>query len=58
MIAAVQQVGNNVRVLNEQGLTLFMKCGELVGYTSQTISIKLNHTIWTYDASGRTLFGK
>ena len=58
MIAAVQQVGNNVRVLNEQGLTLFMKCGELVGYTSQTISIKLNSTVWTYDSSGRCLFGR
>lgn len=58
MIAAVRQVGNQVRVYNERGLVLFMKCGELVGYTSQTISIRLNSTVWTYDASGRTLFGK
>ena len=58
MIAAVQQVGNNVRVLNEKGLTLFMKCGECVGYTSATVSIKLNHTVWCYDSSGKCLFGK
>ena len=58
MIAAVQQVGNNVRVLNEKGLTLFMKCGECVGYTSATVSIKYNSKIWTYDSNGRTLFGK
>ena len=58
MIAAIQQVGNNVRVLNEKGVTLFMKCGECVGYTADTISIKYNHTIWCYDSSGRCLFGK
>ena len=58
MIAAVQQVGNNVRVLNEKGLTLFMKCGECVGYTNATVSIKLNHTVWCYDSNGRCLFGK
>jgi len=58
MIAAVRQVGNQVRVYNEKGLTLFMKCGELVGYTSDTVSIKLNSTVWTYSATGRVLFGK
>lgn len=58
MIAAVRQVGNQVRVYNERGLVLFMKCGELVGYTSETVSIKYNHTVWCYDSSGRCLFGK
>ena len=58
MIAAVRQVGNQVRVYNEKGLTLFMKCGELVGYTSSSVSIKYNHTVWCYDSSGRCLFGK
>lgn len=58
MIAAVKQCGNQVRVYNEKGLTLFMKCGELVGYTSETVSIKYNHTVWCYDSSGRCLFGK
>ena len=58
MIAAVRQVGNQVRVYNESGLIIFSKCGELVGYTSSSVSIKYNHTVWTYDASGRTLFGK
>ena len=58
MIAAVRQVGNQVRVYNERGLVLFMKCGELVGYTGNTISVKYNHTVWCYDLSGRCLFGK
>lgn len=58
MIAAVQQVGNQVRVYNERGLVLFNKCGTLIGYTGNTVSIKLNSTVWTYDCSGRVLFGK
>ena len=58
MIAAVKQVGNQVRVYNESGLIIFSKCGECVGYTAETISIKYNSTIWTYDKTGRVLFGK
>ena len=58
MIAAVKQVGNQVRVYNESGLIIFSKCGELVGYTSECVSIKLNHTVWCFDSSGRCLFGK
>lgn len=58
MIAATKQVGNNVRVYDERGLVLFSKCGTLIGYTSDTVSIKLNSTVWTYSATGRVLFGK
>ncbi len=58
MIAAFRQVGNQVRVYNERGLVLFMKCGECVGYTAETISIKHNSCTWTYNAAGRVLFGK
>lgn len=58
MIAAVKRVGNQVRVYNESGLIMFSKCGELVGYTSATVSVKFNSTVWTYDSSGRCLFGK
>lgn len=58
MIAAVKQSGNNVWAYNEKGFVLFNKCGLLVGYTSETVSVKLNSIVWTYDSSGRCLFGK
>ena len=59
MIAAVKQVGNQVRVYNESGLIMFSKCGQCVGYTSETVSVKSNTgTTWTFDKTGRTLFGR
>lgn len=59
MIALVKQKRNSVDVYDEHGKFLFNKCGELVGYTSNTVSIKSNAwTVWTYDSKGRTLFGK
>ena len=59
MIAYVKKSYNSVWVYDETGKVLFNKCGELVGYTSNSISIKSNAgTVWTYDSKGRTLFGK
>lgn len=59
MIALVKQKSNSVDVYNEHGKFLFNKCGELVGYTSTTISIKSNAgTIWVYDEHAHCLYGK
>lgn len=59
MIAYVKKSYNSVWVYDETGKVLFNKYGELVGYTSNTISIKSDSgTVWTYDSNGRCLFGK
>lgn len=59
MIALVKQKSNSVDVYNEHGKFLFNKCGELIGYTSATVSIKSNTgTTWLYNEQGRCLFGK
>lgn len=59
MIGYVKKSYNSIWVYDETGKPLFNKCGELVGYTSNTISVKSNAgTVWTYDSKGRTLFGK
>lgn len=59
MIALVKQKSNSVDVYDEHGKFLFNKCGNLVGYTSATVSIKSDTgTVWTYDCKGKTLFGK
>ena len=59
MIAAVKQKGKNVWVYDEHGRILFNNIGDLVGYTSETVSVKSNTgTTWTFDKTGRTLFGR
>ena len=59
MIAYVKKIYNSVWVYDETGKPLFNKCGELVGYTSNTVSIKSNTgTVWTYNCSGRVLFSR
>lgn len=59
MIAYVKKSYNSVWVYDETGKPLFNKCGELVGYTSATVSIKSNSgTVWTFDSSGRCLFSR
>ncbi len=59
MIAYVKKSYNHINVYDETGKFLFNKCGELVGYTSNTVSIKSNTgTVWTYSCSGRVLFSR
>ena len=59
MIALAKQNGNSVWVYDEHGLRIFNKIGTLVGYTSETVSIKSRSgTVWVYDYTGRTLFGR
>lgn len=59
MIACVKKSYNSVWVYDEHGRFLFNKCGECVGYTSTSVSIKSDTgTIWLYNEHGRCLFGK
>lgn len=59
MIAYVKKSYNSVWVYDETGKPLFNKCGELVAYTSNTVSVKSNTgCVWTYDCSGRVLFSR
>lgn len=59
MIGYAKQKGNSVWLYDETGKPLFNKCGELVGYTSNTVSVKSNTgCVWTYDCSGRVLFSR
>ena len=57
MIVAVKQINKKVWVYNEKGNILFNRYGELMGYTSNTISIKNNTgAIIVYDDKGNILF--
>lgn len=59
MIGYAKQTGNSVWLYDETGNPIFNKCGELIGYTNTTVSIKSNSgTVWTFDSSGRCLFGR
>ena len=59
MIAYIKKSYNSVWVYDETGKPLFNKCGELIGYTSATVSIKSNTgTVWTYNSSGKCLFSR
>ena len=59
MIGYAKQKSNSVWLYDETGKPLFNKCGELVGYTSNTVSVKSNTgCVWTYDCSGRVLFSR
>lgn len=53
MIGYAKQKGNSVWLYDETGKPIFNKCGELIGYTSATVSIKSNTgTVWTYNHEG------
>lgn len=59
MIGYAKQKSNSVDVYDEHGKFLFNKCGQVVGYTSASVSIKSNTgTVWTYNHEGRCLFGR
>lgn len=59
MIGYAKQKSNSVDVYDEHGKFLFNKCGQVVGYTSATVSIKSNTgTVWTYNSSDKCLFSR
>lgn len=55
-IATAVQKGTNVYVYNEKGIHLFNRAGELVGFTSTTVTVKKGNSLICYDATGKTLF--
>lgn len=51
IIVAIQQ-GNQVYVYKERNSLLFIKSGQLQGYTATTVSVKQGNTIYTYNDHG------
>lgn len=58
LIATAKQDSSQVRVYDEKGNFLFSKSGELVGYTSTTVTIKDGSQNRTYDNKGNFKFSK
>jgi len=58
MIAlAEQRNDSSIHVYDENGMTLFIESsGELLGFTSNTVSIKRNGVTFVYDEKGRIKF--
>ena len=52
MIGSAKQQGTNVMVYNESGGFMFNKTGNLVGYTSNTVTVKRGGTIYVYGEHG------
>ena len=58
-IGTAKQVGTNVEVYDENGYFKFSHTGQLVGYTSTSVSIKINsNTIYVYDENGNFKFNQ
>lgn len=55
MIGSANEHWGYVNVYNENGSKLFMKPGELIGYTSTTVTIKHNNYAETYNEKGSKL---
>lgn len=57
MISLALQKGSSVVVYNEKNNTIFSRTGTLVGYTSNTVSIRTgtSNSITTYDEKGNTI---
>lgn len=58
MIALAVQKGSQVYVFDSNNHQLFNVQGELVGFTSTTVSVKSNGSIRVYDEKGHFLFNK
>lgn len=52
MIGMAKQQGTNVMVYSETGSFLFNKTGNLVGYTSNTVTVKQGGTTYVYGEHG------
>lgn len=58
MIGMAKQQGTNVYVYSETGGFMFNKTGNLVGYTSNTVTVKQGGTIYVYGEHGEIKFTK
>jgi hypothetical protein len=52
MIGSAKQQGTNVMVYSESGGFMFNKTGNLVGYTSNTVTVKQGGTTYVYGERG------
>ena len=57
-IASAKQESSQVKVYDEKGNFMFSRSGELVGYTSTTITIKDGSQNKTYDNKGNFKFSR
>jgi len=57
-IATAKQESSQVKVYDEKGNFMFSRSGELVGYTSTTITIKDGSQNKTYDNKGNFKFSR
>jgi len=55
-IATAIQNGSSVYVYDENGNTIFIRSGELQGYTASTVSIRVGSSIYVYGVDGNTKF--
>lgn len=58
MIATAKQDSSQVKVYDEKGNFMFSRSGELVGYTSTTVTIKEGSQNKTYDSKGNFKFSR
>ena len=56
MIGMAKQQGTNVYVYSETGSFMFNKTGNLVGYTSNTVTVKQGGTTYVYGEHGEIKF--
>lgn len=52
MIITAVQKGSTVYVYGEHNRLMFIKSGELHGYTGSSVSIKKGNTVYTYNERG------
>ena len=52
MIGSAKQQGTNVYVYSETGGIMFNKTGTLIGYTSNTVTVKQGGTTYVYSEHG------
>ena len=57
-ISTCKQDGNSVRVYDERGSLMVSRMGILVGYTTDTVSIKQGSRVCVYDTRGSLKFSK
>jgi len=58
MIATAKQESSQINVYDEKGNFMFSRSGELVGYTSTTVTIKEGSQNKTYDSKGNFKFSR
>lgn len=58
MIGMAKQQGTNVMVYSVTGCFMFNKTGNLIGYTSNTVTVKQGATTYVYGEHGEIKFTK